>query len=85
MTDQNPEPVTFESALDALEEIVRRLERGDVGLEEAVTLFEEGQRHLAACRERLAVAQGRIDELTASELPAAAEPQADALGGSDAG
>ena len=85
MTEQNSAPVTFESALDALEEIVQRLERGDVGLEEAVALFEEGQRHLAACRERLAVAQGRIDELTASELPAAADPPADALSGSDGG
>lgn len=65
------EKLTFEQALAGLEEVVRRLEGGEVGLEEAVALFEEGQRFLAACRERLAVAQGRIDELTASELPAA--------------
>lgn len=60
---------TFEQALAGLESVVARLESGDVGLEEAVALFEEGQRHLAVCRERLAAAQGRIDELTASELP----------------
>jgi exodeoxyribonuclease VII small subunit len=62
--------VTFEEALAGLESVVARLESGDVGLEEAVALFEEGRRHLAVCRERLAVAQGRIEELTASDLPA---------------
>ena len=46
-----------------------RLESGEVGLEEAVALFERGQGYLAACRERLASAQRRIEELTAEELP----------------
>jgi exodeoxyribonuclease VII small subunit len=71
------EPPTFERALAALDEVVRRLEEGDVGLEEAVALFEEGQRHLALCRERLAAAERRIEELTADELPrdAAAPPE----------
>ena len=77
----NPQPdrpeLTFEAALDGLEGIVARLESGDVGLEEAVSLFEEGRRHLAVCRERLAVAQARIDELTAADLPAAGDEAAD--------
>ena len=51
-----------------------RLEGGEVGLEEAVALFEQGQGYLAACRERLAAAQKRIEELTADELgPAPAD------------
>jgi exodeoxyribonuclease VII small subunit len=41
-----------------------------VGLEEAVALFEQGQGLLAACRDRLAAAQRRIEELTAESLPA---------------
>jgi exodeoxyribonuclease VII small subunit len=61
--------LTFEQALAGLDDIVARLEGGEIGLEEAVGLFEQGQRYLAACRERLDVAQARIDELTASELP----------------
>jgi exodeoxyribonuclease VII small subunit len=64
---------TFESALEALEEVVRRLEGGDVGLEEAVTLFENGQRQLAICRERLASVETRIEELTAADLPRQAD------------
>ena len=48
-----------------------------MGLEEAVALFEQGQGYLAACRERLAAAQRRIEELTAEGLPAApGEPPA---------
>ena len=64
--------MTFEEALRRLDEVVARLEGGEVGLEEAVALFEQGQGYLAACRERLAAAQRRIEELTAEELPAGA-------------
>lgn len=63
-------PSSFEQALSGLDDIVARLESGEIGLEEAVALFEQGQRYLATCRERLNAAQGRIDELTAAELPA---------------
>ncbi len=33
---------TFEESLNALEEIVQRLERGDVPLEEAISEFQKG-------------------------------------------
>ena len=78
MSETEPTPTTFEEALDALEAVVAQLERGEVGLEEAVWLFENGQRFLAVCRERLAAAQARIDELTASELPSSPASPADA-------
>ena len=54
----------FEDALAALDEVVGRLEGGQVGLEEAIALFEQGQAHLAACRQRLGVATRRIEALT---------------------
>ncbi len=71
MTDPQPptEDLTFDQALARLEEVVRRLEDGSVDLDEAIRLFEEGKAHVARCRERLAAAQGRIEELTASNLP----------------
>lgn len=56
--------LTFEQALARLDEIVARMDGGDVGLEEAVRLFEQGQTMLGVCRERLALAQQRITELT---------------------
>jgi len=68
---------TFEEALAALESVVGRLESGEVGLEEAVALFEEGQRHLAVCRRRLEAVRGRIEELTADDVPGPAEAGAD--------
>ena len=61
--------MTFEQALVQLDEVVARLEAGDVGLEEAVHLFEQGQALLGVCRERLARAQQRIEELTAQGTP----------------
>ncbi len=76
MSETQPTPTTFEEALNALEAVVAQLERGEVGLEEAVSLFEDGQRYLAVCRERLGAAQARIDELTASELPPGESPPA---------
>lgn len=79
MTSEGPgeAPLTFEEALRRLDEVVARLESGEVGLEEAVALFERGQVYLAACRERLAAARQRIEELTAEGLPAApGEPPA---------
>ena len=72
MSDQK-QTATFEQELEQLEVIVRRLEDGSVGLEEAVALFEQGSRHLAACRQRLIAVQGRIDELTAADLPEASD------------
>jgi len=66
---ESPDPATFEQALARLDEVVARLESGDVGLEEAVRLFEQGQALLTVCRERLARAQQRIEELTAQGAP----------------
>jgi exodeoxyribonuclease VII small subunit len=72
-----PEQTTFEQALARLDEVVARLESGDVGLEEAVRLFEQGQALLVVCRERLARAQQRIEELTAQGTAGGAdEPEA---------
>jgi|GEM_PF-3144832 exodeoxyribonuclease VII small subunit len=58
------EPLRFEEALAELDTVVARLESGDVGLEEAIALFAQGQEYLAVCRERLALAKERIEELT---------------------
>jgi exodeoxyribonuclease VII small subunit len=63
---QPEQEITFEQALARLDDVVTRLESGDVGLEEAVTLFEQGQALLAVCRERLDLAQQRITELTSA-------------------
>ena len=52
---------TFEEALRELEEIVIRLEGGDLPLEEALQLFEEGVRLSRACHTKLDEAQRRVE------------------------
>jgi exodeoxyribonuclease VII small subunit len=74
--DPGEDPHTFERSLAALEAVVAQLERGDVGLEEAVALFEQGRTHLDRCRARLALAQARIEKLTSSPGASAADPLA---------
>lgn len=54
---------TFESALGELEGIVRKLENGDLDLEESLKLFEKGVKLSRECRERLTRAERRIEVL----------------------
>jgi exodeoxyribonuclease VII small subunit len=58
----SPEP-TFEEAQKELEQIVERLERGDVGLDELTKLWERGEELYRLCAQQLSSAQGRIEEL----------------------
>lgn len=57
------EALTFEEALKRLEAIVRRLEGGELSLEEALAGFEEGVGLVRFCRERLAAAERRLQLL----------------------
>jgi exodeoxyribonuclease VII small subunit len=56
--------LSFEDALKRLEAIVGRLERGDVPLDESISLYAEGDRLRAQCEARLAAAQARIEKIT---------------------
>ena len=62
----NDEPLTFEQAYAQLEEVVARLESGDLTLEESVTLYERGQQLARLCGEMLDSAELRIQQITAS-------------------
>ncbi len=54
---------SFEESLKELEQIVTRLEEGDLALEESLKLFEYGVRLSRECRERLTAAERRIEVL----------------------
>ncbi len=60
-----PAAVTFESALEALEGVVTRLESGDLPLEQALEAFEEGVALSRRCASTLAAAERRIEILMA--------------------
>ncbi len=55
---------SFEDALTLLEDRVRELEAGDVPLEKALTLFEQGIALTRECHEKLDAADQKIVELT---------------------
>jgi len=58
---------TFEQAERELAEVVARLERGDVGLDEAIALWQRGEALHRRCVELLDAAQGRIEELSSAD------------------
>jgi exodeoxyribonuclease VII small subunit len=55
--------MTFEEAQGELERIVDRLEGGQVGLEEAISLWQRGEELYRFCVQKLDASHGRIEEL----------------------
>ncbi|WP_062732955.1 exodeoxyribonuclease VII small subunit [Sphingobium abikonense] len=60
----DPSSLSFEDALRALEQIVRRLESGDVPLDESIALYAKGEALRKRCADRLQAAEARIAKLT---------------------
>ncbi|MEM7412514.1 MAG: exodeoxyribonuclease VII small subunit [Myxococcota bacterium] len=56
----------FEGALDSLENVVDRLEAGELSLEEALATYERGVALSRRCEALLSRAERRIDELVTS-------------------
>jgi len=66
----------FEKALAELEQIVDRLEKGTVALEESIALYERGEALKAHCEALLKTAEQRIEKITlgADGKPSGTEP-----------
>lgn len=62
--DETAQQPSFEESLEQLEVIVRRLESGELGLDEALKEYERGVGLLRTCRKLLDRAQARIELLT---------------------
>ena len=54
---------TFEEALQQLETIAEQIEQGTIGLEESIQKYEEGMSLVQHCREVLAKAEFRIQQV----------------------
>ncbi len=78
----SPKNQTFESSLGELEKIVRKLEDGELSLEESLKLFEDGVKLSRECQERLSKAERRIEILLNDESgnPILQEIKSDDLG-----
>ena len=61
------EEIKFEDALTRLEEIVERLEEGDLPLEESLSAFEEGIKLSRVCAKLLNEAERKVEILTKGE------------------
>ena len=55
--------MSFEEALRALEQVVRKLEGGEATLDESIALYERGEKLRAHCQARLDSAQARIEKI----------------------
>ena len=64
----------FETALKRLEEIVEKLEEGDLDLAESLKLFEEGVKLSKVCNKKLNEAEKKIEMLTRDQGELKAEP-----------
>ena len=67
----------FEEARSKLEERVRRLEAGDLPLEEALTLYEQGVELARTCHEHLEEAEQRVATLTRTRDGVESRPRED--------
>lgn len=64
----------FEDALGKLEEIVVRMEEGDLPLDESLRLFEEGMGLSKMCRKKLDEAEKKIEIIVKESGGDAVEP-----------
>ena len=65
-------PLKFEEAMQRLDDIVRAMEHGEIGVEESIAQYEEAMRLAAHCRQILDQAEQRIQKI---QLDAAGRPQ----------
>ena len=63
MSEDSATKLTFEQALARLDETVRALEAGDLPLDEATRLYEQGMKLARTCNEMLASAELRITKI----------------------
>ncbi|MDA3856701.1 MAG: exodeoxyribonuclease VII small subunit [Roseovarius sp.] len=64
MPDTPLSEMSFEQAMKELEQVVGRLERGDVALEESITLYERGAVLKKRCEAKLKEAEEKVAAIT---------------------
>ncbi|MDQ1713890.1 MAG: exodeoxyribonuclease small subunit [Frankiaceae bacterium] len=64
-----PEEPSYEAARAELEDVVRRLEAGGLGLEESLALWERGEALATTCQQWLDGARARLDAVRAEPDP----------------
>ena len=67
-TDLPNEPASYELALEELEQLVGRIESGQMPLDQMLAGYQRGAALLAFCRDRLEAVEGQIQVLDAGAL-----------------
>jgi exodeoxyribonuclease VII small subunit len=71
-----PGQMRYEQAVEELESIIERIEKGEIGLEESLTAYKRGSSLIKRCREILDSAEQQVEQLTEAM-------EREAAGGSD--
>jgi len=71
---KNPPATDFEHSLDELEQLVARMEGGELSLDESLASFERGIGLFRHCQQSLEQAELRVRMLLDPEAPDSAEP-----------
>jgi exodeoxyribonuclease VII small subunit len=64
MAETPVESMTFEDAIRELEQVVGKLERGDVALEDSIALYERGAALKKRCEAKLRDAEEKVARIT---------------------
>lgn len=67
MAEKTAKALSFEQSIAQLEKIVAQMEQGDLPIEKSIALYEKGVALTKSCRESLAKAQLKIEELKAGK------------------
>ena len=67
MSDTPISEMTFEQAMSELERIVTELEKGDVPLEDSISLYEKGAELKKRCETKLKEAEQKVAAITLDE------------------
>lgn len=75
-TSKVAKSVTFEAGVEELEEIIERIESGEIGLQESLSHYERGMALIQHCKAVLGECEQRVEDLT-RELQTASEAEAE--------
>ncbi|WP_370574859.1 exodeoxyribonuclease VII small subunit [Methanomethylovorans sp.] len=71
------EGLSFENALEKLEGLVEKLEKGNLTLDESLETFEQGMKFARVCSQKLSKAESRIEQLVLENGELRAKPFTD--------
>ena len=60
--------LSYEQAMEQLEQVLRRLDAGDLPLEESISCFQDGLEYIKICQAKLSAAEGSLKILRGEEF-----------------